>query len=112
MNALLRLYGWPHELLHALALVLIGRRPRGISRAHVDLPPDLGRRQFVFVALFPTLVFIAGGTLGLIVALNAGALAQLALGLLLSLAGLVGAAGGVGDWQAIALRLADEADER
>ena len=110
MNTLLRLYGWPHELLHALALLLIGRRPRGIARQHIDLPLDLGRRQFIFVALFPTAVFVLLAALGLLALLSAGSLLQMALGALLSVAGMAGAAGGAGDWRAVERALASGRD--
>ncbi len=57
MNLLYRIFGWPHELLHALALRLIGRRALSITRTHVDIPEDLTTGQYVFVAGLPALVF-------------------------------------------------------
>jgi len=57
MNLLYRVFGWPHELLHVLALWLIGRRALSITRTHVDIPEDLTTGQYVFVAGLPALVF-------------------------------------------------------
>ncbi len=54
---LAKIYGWPHEMLHLLALRLVGRRAQGATHEHVDIPADLGRGQFVFVAGLPALVF-------------------------------------------------------
>ena len=57
MNILVRIFGWPHELLHVLALRLIGRQPRMVQQTHVDIPDDLSTSQFVFVAGLPALTF-------------------------------------------------------
>ena len=60
MKILLWVFGWPHELLHALALRLIGRRPEAITQAHIDIPDDLSTVQYIFVAGLPALVFWTG----------------------------------------------------
>jgi hypothetical protein len=57
LETLYRIFGPPHELLHVLALLLIGRRPKAISYRHVDIPDDLSTRAYVFVAGLPALVF-------------------------------------------------------
>jgi hypothetical protein len=106
MDLLLRLYGWPHEALHVLALWLIGRRPRAVARLHVDIPDDLTTRQYVFVAGLPALVFGTAAAVGIMACFNAATLGQAALGLVVTLIMGIGAAGTVGDLQQIALRLA------
>ena len=110
MDLLLRLYGWPHEALHVLALWLIGRRPRAVARQHVDIPDDLTRRQYVFVAGLPALVFGTAAALGIMAFFNAATLGQAALGLVVTLMMGIGVAGTVGDLQQIALRLAQDAE--
>jgi hypothetical protein len=112
MDLLLRLYGWPHEALHVLALWLIGRRPRAVARLHVDIPDDLTTRQYVFVAGLPALVFGIGAALGIMTISNAASIGQAALGLVMTLVMGIGAAGTVGDIQQIALRLAQDAEPR
>jgi hypothetical protein len=57
LNLLYRIFGWPHELLHVLALRLIGRHAVMVTRTHVDIPDDLTTGQYVFVAGLPALVF-------------------------------------------------------
>ena len=57
METLYRIFGPPHELLHVLALFLIGRRPKSIGYKHVDIPDDLSTHAYVFVAGLPALVF-------------------------------------------------------
>lgn len=57
MGNIYKIFGPPHELLHVLALVLIGRRPIAITYKHVDIPDDLSTRAYVFVAGLPALVF-------------------------------------------------------
>jgi len=57
LDILYRIFGPPHELLHVLALFLIGRQPKAIGYKHVDIPDDLSTRAYVFVAGLPALVF-------------------------------------------------------
>jgi hypothetical protein len=90
--------GIPHELLHVLALVLIGRRPHGIGLTHVDVPDDLSTGQYIFVAAF--------------LLMNASSVLSAIAGLGLVLAGMLGMAGGAGDIQLIQLRLARDRMER
>ena len=54
---LAQLYGWPHEMLHVLALAADRPRAQAVAHTHVDIPADLGRGEFVFVAGLPALVF-------------------------------------------------------
>lgn len=102
---LARLYGWPHEMLHVLALRLVGRRAQAAAHTHVDIPADLGRAQFVFVAGLPALVFWPLAAVGLRQLLAApdlpGALLWMVYGALLFPA----AAGTLGDLALIAMRL-------
>ncbi len=108
MAWLLRIFGPPHEALHWLALRLIGRRPARVTGRHIDLPPDLTTRQYVFVAGLPAFVFLLIGALGLIGVVLAATVAQAALGLLTAGLGLIGLASAAGDLQLIAERLASE----
>lgn len=108
MAWLLRIFGPPHEALHWLALRLIGRRPARVSGCHIDLPPDLTTRQYVFVAGLPALVFLLIGALGLLGVILSATAAQAALGLLVAGFGMIGLASAAGDLQLIAERLASE----
>ena len=105
MHVLMRLFGPPHELLHLVALWLVGRRPRQVTRTHIDLPDNLTTRQFVFVAAFPALVFGVGALLGVAGLLNAATPTQAALALGAILLFGLGAAGTVNDIEMILLRL-------
>jgi hypothetical protein len=102
--------GWLHEGLHALALRLVGRRALSRGIAHIDIPADLPRRQFVFVAGLPACVFgtvWGGAMLALLHAddwlTRLGALALAALSFFAVL-------GTIGDIQLIVLRLWDRGD--
>jgi hypothetical protein len=108
MNVLLRALGYPHELLHALALLLIGKRALRITRRHVDIPDDLTLRQYLFVAGFPALVFFGGAALAVLGLLNAHTWGQAVLALVMLVLGGLGAASTAGDLQLIALRLQQE----
>lgn len=107
-NILTRIFGWPHELLHVLALVLIGRRPEAVAQTHVDIPDDLSTAQYVFVAGLPALVFwpLALFALRGVFAAN-GILPVLGWGLLTSVT-LMAAIGTLGDLYLIAMRLLEE----
>jgi hypothetical protein len=105
MNILLRIFGWPHELLHVLALRLIGRRPTKVQQTHVDIPDDVSSRQFVFVAGLPALVFGLAAALGLQVLFAARDIGQVIVGLLVTAFFALGVAGCVGDLLLILARL-------
>ena len=105
MRILLLLYGWPHESLHALALLLIGRRALRITRTHVDLPPDLSDGQYLFVAGLPALVFWGGAALGLLGLFDATTLGQAALALAAIFVLGLGGVSTLGDLHLIVLRL-------
>ena len=105
MNILLRIFGWPHELLHVLALRLIGRRPHRIQQTHVDIPDDLSTGQFVFVAGLPALVFGLGAVVGLQLLLAARDIGQVILWLLITVFFTFGLAGCVGDLMLILARV-------
>ena len=103
--SLARLYGWPHELLHLLALRLLGRRARAIRHTHVDIPADLGRGQFVFVAGLPALVFWPLCGIGAQQLLTASEPRAALFWLLFTALLLPAAAGTLGDLALIVLRL-------
>ncbi|MBZ0302956.1 MAG: hypothetical protein K8J31_24635 [Anaerolineae bacterium] len=63
MDLLVRIFGWPHELLHVLALRLIGRRPHAVAQTHVDIPDDLATGEYIFVAGLPALMFGLGAAI-------------------------------------------------
>lgn len=108
MFLLTRIFGPPHELLHVLALLLVGRRPTAVSWTHVDIPDDLTTRQYVFVAGLPALVFWSAAALALLAAINAPDTGRL----LLALAGTfifgLAAYGTLGDIHLILLRLEED----
>lgn len=109
MAWLLRVFGPPHEALHWLALRLIGRRPARMSGRHIDLPPDLTTRQYIFVAGLPAFVFLLIGALGLLGLILSATVMQAALGLVAAGLGMIGLASAAGDLQLIAERLANDA---
>lgn len=108
MAVLLRLFGWPHELLHVLALRLIGRRPRAVTQAHVDIPTDLTTRQFIFVAGLPALVFGVAMAISVGVLLNAQTVIELGLGLVFTALFSLATLGTAGDLHLIVLRLLED----
>jgi hypothetical protein len=97
MEIFLRVFGWPHELLHVLALLLIGRRPESITRTHVDIPDDLSTAQYVFVAGLPALIFGGGTLIGLMAFLQAPDIGQAALRLVITGIFSIAALGTMGD---------------
>jgi hypothetical protein len=105
LERLKQIYGAPHELLHVLALVLIGRRAVKYAQDHVIIPPDLTTWQYVFVAGLPALVFFACTAAGALLLLNARTPAQAGVGVGVILAAGFGAAGTFGDLQLIMLKL-------
>jgi putative zincin peptidase len=108
MNIVVRIFGWPHELLHVLALLLIGRRAVGVGRTHVDIPPDLTTRQYVFVAGLPALVFWTLDAACAYMLIHAGSLAEVALWLALTFIAALAAIGTIGDIYLIIARLLSE----
>lgn len=112
MRLLLRIYGPPHELLHLLALWLVGKRARRFTVTHVDLPDDLTTRQYVFVAAFPALIFGLCALLGVAGLLNAATTGQSVLALAAVLGGGFGLAGTVNDMEQIISRLQRADNER
>jgi hypothetical protein len=112
MNLLLRVFGPPHEALHLLALLLIGRRAVHFTLRQVDIPGDLTTRQYVFVAGLPALVFSITSSLGVIGLVLAHTWTQTGLGLVVGLLGTIALYGTVGDLQLIAARLTQEWDAK
>lgn len=107
MFLLTRIFGPPHEALHLLALLLIGRRAVAVSWTHVDIPDDLTTRQYIFVAGLPALVFWGGTGAALLAAINAPDVGRLALALAAALVFGLAAYGTLGDLHLILLRLAE-----
>jgi hypothetical protein len=112
MELLYRLYGWPHEALHVLALLLIGRRPRAVTRLHVDIPDDLTTRQYIFVAGLPALVFGIATAMGLMLFARSQSFGETALGVAIMFIMGMGVAGTMGDLQQIAVKLAQDSESR
>lgn len=108
MQQLEKIYGAPHELLHLLALLLIGRRALKFTNQHVIVPSDLTTAQYVFVAALPALVFFTCTAIGVLVLLNAGTPGQAGIGVAVILAAGFGAAGTFGDLQLIWLKLSQQ----
>ena len=106
MNLLLRIFGPPHEALHLLALLLIGRRAVRFTFRHVDIPDDLTTGQYVFVAALPAAAFVVLMALGVLGLVAAQTTAQALLGLAGGLFGVFGASGTLGDLHLISARLA------
>jgi hypothetical protein len=111
MDFLYNLFAPPHELLHILALRLIGRNPKAVARRHVDIPEDLTTPQYVFVAGLPAFVFWTLGGIGLVVLLNAPNVPALVLGWMLMLVGGLGGFGTIGDLQLIYQRIMNDTDQ-
>jgi hypothetical protein len=108
MSLLYRIFGWPHELLHVLALRLIGRRAMSVTQQHVDIPDDLSTRQYVFVAGLPALAFWGVALVAMQAFFSAQTIVQIILWLfIMALFGLQ-AFGTLGDVHLIIMRLSDE----
>ncbi len=108
MELLTLLFGWPHELLHVLALYLVGRRPESIANTYVDIPDDLPTSQYVFVAGLPALVFWSGAILSALALFSSPDIPRLVARLALTTLFSVAAAGTIGDLYLIAARLMNE----
>jgi len=105
MQILYRIFGPPHELLHVLALFLIGRRPKAIGYRHVDIPDDLSTHAYVFVAGLPALVFWGAALVAGVKLATANSIGEILLAFVVfSLAALAGL-GTLGDIQLIIRRL-------
>jgi hypothetical protein len=105
MDFLYRVFGPPHELLHVLALLLIGRRPLQMSWRHVDIPDDLSISQYVFVAGLPAAVFWGVALSGLVLLAQSLSVDGVMLGMFLMLVGGLAGLGTLGDLQLIIARL-------
>lgn len=112
MNILVRVFGWPHELLHVLALWLIGRRPEAVIQAHVDIPDDLSTGQYVFVAGLPTLVFWSAAVICLRGLFSAESVAALIVWAALTTLATLAAVGTLGDLYLIVLRLFESDEDK
>ena len=105
MQILYRIFGPPHELLHVLALFLIGRRPKSIGYRHVDIPDDLGTRAYVFVAGLPALVFWGVTVAAGIKLANANSIGDVVLTFAVFSVAAMAGLGTLGDVQLIIKRL-------
>jgi Putative zincin peptidase len=108
MENFLRVFGWPHELLHVLALLLIGRRPESVNRTHVDIPADLSTRQYVFVAGLPALIFGGAALISFIAFLEAPDMGQSVLRLVITGVFSIAVLGTMGDIALIIERIMAE----
>ncbi len=101
-----RIIATPHELLHALALVLIGRRVGRMVDDRVVIPDDLSTPEFVFVTGLPALVMLCVLVAAVILLFNARTPneAGIATGVIIVAAAV--AAGTIGDLQLIVRKLA------
>ncbi len=100
-----RIIATPHELLHALALALIGRRAGRMVDDHVVIPDDLSTPEFVFVAGLPALVMLGVLVAAVILLLNARTpnAAGIATGIIIAAAAV--ASGTISDLQLIVRKL-------
>src|SRR5262245_9801967 len=105
MDLLLRIFGWPHEALHVLALWIIGRRAVKMTRTYVDIPDDLSTPEYVFVAGLPALVFFVGLGVSVQALFSASSLLQVVLWFSVSSLFGLAALGTLGDVLLIAQRL-------
>ncbi len=97
MKVLLWLFGWPHEMLHVLALGIIGRQPEAVTQSHVDIPDDLSTGEYVFVAGLPALVFWTAAAICIQLLMSAATLPLRLLWLALAALLVIGAFGTIGD---------------
>lgn len=111
MEFLTQLFGPPHEMLHVIALRLIGRKAISTSRTHVDIPDDLTVGQYVFVAGLPAIVFWGLAIVGVLLLVFAPNIPALMLGFVLLLVGGLGGAGTLGDLALIYERLNEPDDQ-
>ena len=105
MEILYRIFGPPHELLHVLALFLIGRRPKAISYRHVDIPDDLSTRAYIFVAGLPALVFWGVALVAGIKLANASGIGEVLVAFAVFSVAAMAGLGTVGDIQLIIRRI-------
>jgi hypothetical protein len=105
MDNLYKIFGPPHELLHVLALVLIGRRPKAISYKHVDIPDNLSTRAYVFVACLPALVFWGGAVIAGLKLGSASSFGEAVIAFVMFSIFVMAGLGTIGDIQLILRRL-------
>lgn len=105
MEALYRIFGPPHELLHVLALYMIGRRPDRMTVRYVDIPDDLTTGQYVFVAGLPALVFWGIALAGISLLIGGDNFGKVVIGFVMMTVGTLAGLGTVGDLQLIAARV-------
>lgn len=107
---LVRIFGWPHERLHELALRLIGRRALAITQTHTDIPPDLSTAEYVFVAGLPALVFWTATLVALIGLLTASGIIALLIWLVIANLAFLAGLSTLGDIHLIVTRLMEHPD--
>ena len=106
MEILYKIFGPPHELLHVLALLLIGKRPKAISYKHVDIPDDLSTKAYVFVAGLPAFVFWGAALVAGIKLASANSLGEIVVMFVFFSVAIMAGLGTLGDIQLIMRRLA------
>ena len=105
MNLIIRIFGLPHEALHLLGLLLIGRRAVRWTRTQVEIPGDLSIRDYVIVAGLPALVFGLITVIGVYLLLNASSYDRAILAFIVIFVGGLAFAGTSGDLQLITKRM-------
>lgn len=105
METLYRVFGPPHEFLHIVALLLIGRRPKAINSRYVDIPDDLSTPAYVFVAGLPALVFWGVAFAALLTVVNATDVLNAVVGFIVFTLAMMAGLGTLGDIQLILRRL-------
>ncbi len=108
MEWLYRIFGPPHELLHVLALILIGRKPVAVTMRHVDIPDDLTTAQYVFVAGLPALVFWGIAVIGLLMLMRGPEFGDWLMGFVVLSLGMLTGFGTLTDLQRIVARLSED----
>lgn len=105
METLYRVFGPPHELLHIVALLLIGRRPKAVNSRYVDIPDDLSTPAYVFVAGLPALVFWGAALVALLKVVNASGIGEAVIAFVVFTVAALAGLGTFGDLQLILRRL-------
>ena len=107
METLYRVFGPPHEFLHVVALLLIGRRPKATHSRYVDIPDDLSTPAYVFVAGFPALVFWGAALVALLKVVNANGVGEAVIAFVVFTVAALAGLGTLGDIQLILRRLGE-----
>jgi hypothetical protein len=110
METLYRIFGPPHEFLHWLALRIVGKRAIQVTGRYIDIPADLTRNQYLFVAGLPALVFWGIALVGMLWVVNAPDFQGIVLGFIMFSLGTLAGLGTLGDLSLILKRLESDQD--